>query len=201
MVNYLNILGLWDVVQHGYVPHYDPSNLTMTQKSKELKSQNDYAVNVILNSVIENITILFGNTEIASEMWETLLNRFEGNTQMKRTKLMGLESEFENFCIQEGESNMYSRLMHILNEFDEVGESLSNSKIVGKIFRAMMRRPRWKSMISTLEAMQWSFGEFTHEEVFTHLLCFEEKLRQNGELTQKLKETTLQAQRSPSHHY
>jgi hypothetical protein len=74
---------------------------------------------------------------------------------MKRTKLMGLESEFENFCIQEGESveNMYSRLMHILNEFDEIGESLSNSKIVGKIFRAMMRRPRWESMISTLEAM------------------------------------------------
>jgi hypothetical protein len=96
---------------------------------------------------------------------------------------------------------MYSRLMHILNEFDEVRESLSNSKIVGKIFMAMMRRPRWESMISTLEAMQVSLGEFTHEEVFTHLLCFEEKLRQNGELTPKLKETTLQAQKSPSHYY
>jgi hypothetical protein len=122
---------------------------------------------------------------------------------MKRTKLMGLESEFENFCIQEGESidNMYSRLMHILNEFDEVRESLSNSKIVGNIFRAMMRRPRCESMISTLKAMQGSLGEFTHEEVFTHLLCFEEKLRQNGELTPKPKETALQAQRSPSHHY
>jgi hypothetical protein len=47
-------------------------------------------------------------------------------------------------------------------------------------------------MISTLEAMQDSFGEFTHEEVFTHLLCFEEKLRQNGELTPKLKEIALQ---------
>jgi gag-polypeptide of LTR copia-type len=116
---------------------------------------------------------------------------------------MGLESEFENFCIQEGESieNMYSRLIHILNEFDEVGESLSNSKIVGKIFRAMMRRQRWDSMISTLEAMQGSFGEFTYEEVFTHLLYFEEKLRQNEKLTPKLKETALQAQRSPSHHY
>jgi hypothetical protein len=31
--------------------------------------------------------------------------------------------------------------------------------------------------------------------------CFEEKLRQNGELTPKLKETALQAQRSSSHHY
>jgi hypothetical protein len=99
MVNYLNILGLWDVVQHGYIPHYDPSNLTMTQKAKELKSQNDYAVNVILNSISEKIAILFGTTEIASEMWETILNRFEGNTQMKRTKLMGVESEFKNFYI------------------------------------------------------------------------------------------------------
>jgi hypothetical protein len=81
--------------------------------------------------------------------------------------------------IQEGESieNMYSRLMHILNEFNEVRESLSNSKIVGKIFRAMMRRSRRESMISTLEAMQGTLGEFTHEEVFIHLLCFEEKLR------------------------
>jgi gag-polypeptide of LTR copia-type len=77
-------------------------------------------------------------------MWETLLNRFEGNSQMKRTKLMDIESEFENFCIQEGESieNMYLRLMHILNEFDEVGESLSNSKIVSKIFRVMMSKSR-----------------------------------------------------------
>jgi gag-polypeptide of LTR copia-type len=173
----------------------------LTQKTKELKSQNDYAVNVILNSVNERIAILF--TEIASEMWETLLNRFESNSQMKRTKLMGLESKFENFCIQERESieNMYSRLMHILNEFDEVGKSLFNSKTVGKIFRAMMRRSRWESIISTLEAMQDTLGEFAHEEMFTHLICFEEKLRQNGELTSKLKEIALQAQKSQSRYY
>jgi gag-polypeptide of LTR copia-type len=122
---------------------------------------------------------------------------------MKRTKLMGLESEFENFCIQKGESieNMYSTLMHILNEFNEVGEFLSNSKIVGKIFRAMMRRLRWESMISTLEAIQDTLGEFTHEEVFTHLIYFEEKLRQNEELTSKLKEIALQAKKSSSRYY
>jgi hypothetical protein len=94
------------------------------------------------------------------------LNRFEGNSQRKRIKLMGLESI----------ENMYSRLMHILNEFDEVGKSLPNFKIVGNNFRAMIRKPRWERMINTLEVMQDTFGEFTHEEVFTHLLCFEEKL-------------------------
>jgi hypothetical protein len=64
-VNYLNILGIWDIIQHGYVPHYDTSNLTLTQNTKKLKSQNDYAVNIILNSVSERIVILFGTTEIA----------------------------------------------------------------------------------------------------------------------------------------
>jgi pyocin large subunit-like protein len=53
--------------------------------------------------------------------------------------------------------------MHILNEFDEVGKSLSNSKIVGKIIKTMMRRSRWESMISTLEAMQDTLDEFTHK--------------------------------------
>jgi gag-polypeptide of LTR copia-type len=145
------------------IPYYDPSNLILTQKTKKLKSQNDYVVNIILNSISKKIVILFGTTEITTEMWETLLNRFESNTQMKRTKLMGLE--FKIFCIQEGESieNMYSKLMYILNEFNDVGESLSNSKIVGKIFRVMMRKPRWESMISTLEVMQGSLAEFTHE--------------------------------------
>jgi hypothetical protein len=71
----------------------------MTQKVKELKFQNDYVVNVILNSVSERIAILFSTTKIASELWETLLNRFEGNSQIKRTKLMGLESKFEKFYI------------------------------------------------------------------------------------------------------
>jgi mRNA-degrading endonuclease YafQ of YafQ-DinJ toxin-antitoxin module len=37
--------------------------------------------------------------------------------------------------------------------------------------------------------------------VFTHFLCFEEKLRQNGELTPKLKETALQTKKSSSRYY
>jgi predicted oxidoreductase len=64
-----------------------------------------------------------------------------------------------------------------------------------------MRRSRWESMINTLETIQITLGEFTHEEVFTHLLYFEEKLRKNIELTPNLKEITLQAQKSSSRYY
>jgi hypothetical protein len=124
MVNYLNILDIWDVVQHGYVPQYDPSNVTLTQKVKKLKSQNDYAVKVILNSVSEKNVILFGITKIASEMWETLLNRFEGNYQMKRTKLFLLVYLFYIFgfsflfCIYM--LNLFVSIFSYLNLFIEI---------------------------------------------------------------------------------
>jgi hypothetical protein len=57
----------------------------------------------------------------------------------------------------------------------------------------MLRKPRWKSIIRTFEMMQDTLDDLIHEEVFTHLLCFEEKLRQNGKLILKLKVIALQA--------
>jgi hypothetical protein len=40
-----------------------------------------------------------------NEMWNALLTRCEGNTQIKRTKLIGLEIKFENFRIKDGETS------------------------------------------------------------------------------------------------
>ena len=71
--------------------------------------------------------------------------------------------------------------MLIQNEFSDLGEPLSNNKIVGKLLRAMMRRPRWEALVSALEALQGAKDTFTPDEVYTHLRCFEEKLKQAGE--------------------
>jgi hypothetical protein len=35
MVNYLNILGFWDVVQHGYIPHYEHFNIKVNNASND----------------------------------------------------------------------------------------------------------------------------------------------------------------------
>jgi hypothetical protein len=61
------------------------------------------------------MVVLFGNMTTANDMWNALLTRYEGNIQIKRTKLTGLEIKFENFRIEDGEilEDMYTRLMHI----------------------------------------------------------------------------------------
>ena len=109
MINYLNILEIWDVVDKGYTPKFstittDSTNdvKVETVESKQLKKDNDLAVNVIYNLVHESVSSLFGCASSAKEMWDTLVNRYEGNTQIKRTKITGLEAKFETFKVEDG---------------------------------------------------------------------------------------------------
>jgi gag-polypeptide of LTR copia-type len=113
MINYLNILDVWSIVEYGYEPKYNTTTHSLTTESQIDKGLNDCALNVILNSVSEPITLVFDNMTSARDMWLALLNRFEGNTQIKRTKIMGLETKFENFKMEDHESieDMYNRLL------------------------------------------------------------------------------------------
>jgi gag-polypeptide of LTR copia-type len=115
----------------------------------------------------------------AHDMLDALVQRYKGNAQIKRSKIIGLETQFENFRIEENEiiENMYSRLALLINEFIDMGEPLSNNKIVGKIIRAMLRRLRWEGFVSALETIQGaSYNPFIPDELYVHLRSFEETL-------------------------
>jgi hypothetical protein len=62
-----------------------------------------------------------------------------------------------------------------------LGETLSNEKVIEKLLCVMLSRPRWKGYVSTLEAMQGVQAAFTSDEVYAHLMSFEETLKQAGE--------------------
>jgi hypothetical protein len=68
MINYLNILDVWSIVEHGYEPKYNTTIHSLTTKSQIDKSLNDCAVNAILNSVSEPITLVFGNMTSARDI-------------------------------------------------------------------------------------------------------------------------------------
>ena len=154
-MNYLSLIDVWEIIENGYIPKYNEGTKALTTESKLEKASNDSAVNAILNSVSENVALIFKNSFTAKEMWDALIERYEGNTQIKRTKINGLETRCENFRVDDKESveDIYTRLMIIQNEFSDLGEPLSNNKIVGKLLRAMMGRPRWEALISALEAL------------------------------------------------
>jgi phosphoribosylformylglycinamidine (FGAM) synthase PurS component len=106
----------------------------------------------------------------ARDMWLTLLNGFEENTQIKRIKIMSLKINFKNFKMKYHETieEMCNHLLSIQNEFSDLDEPLINNKVVGKILRVMLRRPCWEALISTLEAMHGTNDAFTPDELYTH---------------------------------
>ena len=62
------------------------------------------AQNLILTNMTESMSVITDGCINSNEMWRALVDRFEGNNQMKRTKLMGLEQQFDCFRMIEGES-------------------------------------------------------------------------------------------------
>ena len=83
MINYFNILEVWDIVEKGYEPKYDKTTNQLTIESKLEEEENLYVENAILSSVSESVAIMFGNMTNAHDMWKALINRYEGNTQIK----------------------------------------------------------------------------------------------------------------------
>jgi hypothetical protein len=52
--------------------------------------------------------------------------------KLKRSKLSNLRSKLKNFRLEDSETidNIYTSLMHIQNKFNELGEILSNEKVI-----------------------------------------------------------------------
>jgi hypothetical protein len=68
MINYMNILDIWDIIVNDYVLKLDETTKILTNESKLIKGDNDNVVNAILNSVSESVTVLFSNMITVNEM-------------------------------------------------------------------------------------------------------------------------------------
>jgi gag-polypeptide of LTR copia-type len=130
------------------------------------------------------ILLVFDNMISVRDIWLALLNRFESNTQIKMTKIVGLETKFENFKMKDHKiiEEIYNCLMTIQNNFSDFEEPLTYNKVVIKIFRVMLQRPQWEALVSGLEVIQGVNDYFSLDELYTHLRCFEQKLKQEGGL-------------------
>jgi gag-polypeptide of LTR copia-type len=116
---------------------------------------------------------------------------------LKKAKEERLQSMFENFRINEHESieDMYTRFTILINEFVDVGDLLPTNKIVTKLIRVMMVRPSWRGYVGALQAMQGR-DQFTPEDIYAHLKCYEETLRQAESVNSSHKTMAFAAQNS-----
>ena len=78
----------------------------------------------------------------AKEIWECLKTKHEGTSQVKNKKLQILGREYELFEMKPYEkiSDMYSRLITLINSMRKLGKKFSNEDVNNKILMSLPQK-------------------------------------------------------------
>ncbi|CAJ2642245.1 unnamed protein product [Trifolium pratense] len=178
MENLLRSKEFWSLIEHGV--SVAPANATQEQiraaeesKLKDLKVKN-YLYQSIDRAILE--TILDRST--SRSIWESMRQKYQGSTRVKRAQLQSLRREFELLLMQEDESvdDYFRRTLAIATKMTAQGETLSQATIVEKITRSMTQR--FEYVICSIEESR-DVTTMSIDELQSSLLVHEGRMKRH----------------------
>jgi hypothetical protein len=151
MRTYLMALGadVWDVVETGYI-----KPVVLASKDDKLEfSFNAKGMNAILNGLAEAEFVKVMHLQTAKEMWDKLINNYEGNEKVKDAKLQTYRVQFEKLQMKEDETigKYFLRVEELVNAMKALGEKIEESSLVQKILRSLP--DRFNPKVSAIEEL------------------------------------------------
>ncbi|XP_073131837.1 uncharacterized protein, partial [Henckelia pumila] len=109
-------------------------------------NMNNKTLNSIFTSLDSNMFSLVTNCVCAKQDWEKLQMHCEGSESVRRTKRRILTTQFENMRMEESETidDYERRLRKIENEAIDLGDAISNERLVRKVLRSLPKRFQMK---------------------------------------------------------
>ena len=105
-------------------------------------------MNVLFSAVTNEEFKKISSTKTGKEAWTILQTTYEGTKAVKDLKFQRLTTSFEEIKMKEDESfeEFYAKLKDIVNSAFNLGETISEPKIVKKVFRSLPKRFHAKIM-------------------------------------------------------
>jgi len=141
MENFLRSKEYWSLIENGIPAAAEGVELTEGQKKaiedkklKDLKAKN-YLFQAIDRSVLETIL----NKDTTKSIWDSLKQKYQGTTRVKRAQLQALRREFEVLQMKRDESvnEYFARTLTIANKMRTHGETMGDVAVIEKILRSM----------------------------------------------------------------
>ena len=103
---------------------------------------NSRALNALFNVVTNKEFKKISSIETAKEAWTILQTTYEGIKAVKDSKLQRLTTSFEEIKMKEDQSfdEFYAKLKDIVNSTFNIGETISEPKIVRNVLRSLPKR-------------------------------------------------------------
>lgn len=142
MDNLLRSKEYWGLIESG-IPAL-PQNPTpeQTKAHEEAKLKDLKAKNYLFQSIERNIMETILCKDSAKDIWDSMKQKCQGSTKVKRAQLQALRREFEVLGMKEGETvnEYFSRTLVIANKMNIQGEAITETSIVEKILRSMTEK-------------------------------------------------------------
>ncbi|RVW80052.1 Retrovirus-related Pol polyprotein from transposon TNT 1-94 [Vitis vinifera] len=190
MENFLRSKEYWGLVESGIPTVAEGVVLTDAQrkniddqKLKDLKAKN-YLFQALDRSVLETIL----NKDTAKNIWDSLKQKYQGTTRVKRAHLQALRKEFELLHMKAGESvnEYFARTLTIANKMKANGENKGDVVVVEKILRSMT--PKFDYVVCSIEESK-DTNTLTIDELQSSLLVHEQRMSSHVEEEHALKIT------------
>jgi hypothetical protein len=151
MRTYLMDLGadVWDVVETRYT-----NPVVLASKDDKLEFIfNAKGMNAILNGIAKAEFLKVMHLGTAKEMWDKLINNYEGNEKVKDAKLQTYRLKFEQLKMNEYEtiSKYFLRVEELVNSMKGLGEKFYDSLLVQKILRSFPNK--FNPKVSAIEEL------------------------------------------------
>ena len=122
----------------------------------------------------------------AKAIWESMKQKYQGSTKVRRAQLQALRREYEVLSMKEGEKvdNYVGRTLTIVNKMKAHGEQLQQSLVVGKILRSMTSN--FNYVTCSIEESN-DLDSLSIDELHASLLVHELRMQEHKEDDQALK--------------
>ena len=142
MENFLRSKEMWNLVEEGIpvapigtAPASEAQRKIVDEsKLKDLKVKN-YLFQAIDREILETIPA----KSTSKAIWDSMKQKYQGSSKVKRAQLQALRREFELLFMKEGEKvdQFLGRTLTVVNKLKSNGETIEQSTVVSKILRSL----------------------------------------------------------------
>ena len=194
---------LWEIIEDGEEQFYKE-----VEGKMELKQRKDYTIaekrkiqlyamakNALICAIVPEEYNKITICRTAKEIWEKLESIYEGNNQVKESRVDQLIHEYELFSMKQGEKveAMFERLSNIINTLDTLGRKFAEGDVIRKILRSMT--PEWDSKINAIQEAK-DKNKLSFDELRGNLMAYEITHLNKSSLVEGRKKIALKASSS-----
>lgn len=179
MENFLRSKEMWNLVHEG-IPSpavgISPASEMQRKGVEEAKLKDLKVKNFLFQAIDREILETILDKSTSKAIWDSMKQKYQGSTKVKRAQLQALRKEFEMLNMKEGEKidSFIARTLTVVNKMKVNGENVQPSTVVCKILRSLT--PKFNYVVCSIEESN-DLDTMTMDELHGSLLVQEQRMQ------------------------